>query len=586
MNTDRKRPRDSVESVDGYNPYCYDPQLPLLRGDPRLNPGLGLGVNWHPSQPVTNEWADWSGANRPIFDMGQAKVLTHARPPPPPPAPTAGPGPGMRPIAPSTATNVDENGPQRFKREAESHHQRRLWRNRHAAKLARRRKQQYFDSLNDQVRSLEASYAALKDHVWGARREGGRAAAAAAAGGARLHQAPLEGPRGQEVHRQLAHVLEVCTPSGATRLRGVAGDLLAADLAEPTSTLMRRYSHTMAAYAQAVAALRDNALENGLLLCCAVSPSRGDKAAEQEPEARDTRPSCILGARRRAVRRDASAVLALSDAQRKAVVGLQRALVDERAHMGDCLQELLRINAAAKPALGPFARARSALSSVLTSQQRGKLASLLLRDTPLSRALQQSSAAIRLQRPETVSSAPPPAPTEEKASLSGPASATTGPGVDTGATAGSAVPTDALVSRASSPSPRARAAASASGRASASAARGVPAVSQVAPTPQNTESWGTEALRAREAELEAQVQALLGELAHVRAVRYRSGTHLEAGGNPGLVVDELERAHAVAPSWSRPQAAQGPPPPADTTLGPWTPEMEELGVNLRELLSE
>lgn len=30
----------------------YDPDLPTLKADPRLNPGKGLGVNFHPSQPV------------------------------------------------------------------------------------------------------------------------------------------------------------------------------------------------------------------------------------------------------------------------------------------------------------------------------------------------------------------------------------------------------------------------------------------------------------------------------------------------------------------------------------------------------
>lgn len=34
--------------------YCagYDPDLPTLKGDPRLNPGKGIGTNWHPSQPI------------------------------------------------------------------------------------------------------------------------------------------------------------------------------------------------------------------------------------------------------------------------------------------------------------------------------------------------------------------------------------------------------------------------------------------------------------------------------------------------------------------------------------------------------
>ncbi len=30
----------------------YDPDLPVLAGDPRLNPGKGIGINWHPSQPI------------------------------------------------------------------------------------------------------------------------------------------------------------------------------------------------------------------------------------------------------------------------------------------------------------------------------------------------------------------------------------------------------------------------------------------------------------------------------------------------------------------------------------------------------
>ena len=34
------------------NPFGYDPDLPVLHGDPRLNPGKGLGTHWHPSQPV------------------------------------------------------------------------------------------------------------------------------------------------------------------------------------------------------------------------------------------------------------------------------------------------------------------------------------------------------------------------------------------------------------------------------------------------------------------------------------------------------------------------------------------------------
>lgn len=588
MSSNRKRSRDSVQSMDAYNPYGYDPQLPLLRGDPRLNPGLGLGVNWHPSQPVTNEWADWSGAHRPIFDMGKARLLPHA---PPPPGPAVGQGPGVRSIAPNAAGAVDVDGSRRFEREAESHHQRRLSRNRHAAKLARRRKQQYLDSLHDQVRSLEASLAALRDHVWGTPSDRGRVpAAASAVGEAHRSQAHLVGPRGPEVNYQLAHMLEVCTPSGATRLRGVAGSLLAADLAEPASALVQRFSHSMTAYAQAAAAPRDDALDNGLLLCCAKTPTN-EEVAGGVPN------PCPVGARRRAACQDGASVLGLSREQRRSVAGLKRALVQERARMGDCMLTLRRINAAIKPALGPFASARSALSSVLTSQQLGKLASMLLRDTPLSRTLQQSRTAVDAQMPESLAPPPPPAPAEKPGpsrSVSSAGAATTGPdNTDTAAAtaAAAAASAAATASRGRRRSSRVHAAASAPEAASGAASNGAASsASGATSSSQSLEGMSAEALRAREAELEAQVQGLLGELARVRGARYGSGTHMVPHRNPGWVVDELERAHAGTPSWAGADVgpAQGPPPAqdAETALGPWAPEMNELGVDLRELLSE
>lgn len=68
----RKRGRDAFVEE---NPYGYDPDLPVLRGDPRLNPGMGLGIGWHPSQPVRNTWRDWGNASHKLFSFQQRRML-------------------------------------------------------------------------------------------------------------------------------------------------------------------------------------------------------------------------------------------------------------------------------------------------------------------------------------------------------------------------------------------------------------------------------------------------------------------------------------------------------------------------------
>lgn len=104
----RKRAREVAlpRPTDAYNPYGYDPALPSLRGDPRLNPGTGLGVNWHPPQPVTNEWADWTAMpNRPMFNFQARRVLplpASLPPAAPAAAATAPPDPRMYASAGST----------------------------------------------------------------------------------------------------------------------------------------------------------------------------------------------------------------------------------------------------------------------------------------------------------------------------------------------------------------------------------------------------------------------------------------------------------------------------------------------------
>jgi hypothetical protein len=48
----------------------------VLKSDWRLNPGLGLGVEFHPSQPTPNEWADFGDTDRSIFDFATSKTAT------------------------------------------------------------------------------------------------------------------------------------------------------------------------------------------------------------------------------------------------------------------------------------------------------------------------------------------------------------------------------------------------------------------------------------------------------------------------------------------------------------------------------
>ena len=66
----RKRQRDVGPLL-----YGYDPDLPVLEGDPRLFPGRGLGTAWHPSQPVRNEWSDWGDAGKALYDFRVRRVL-------------------------------------------------------------------------------------------------------------------------------------------------------------------------------------------------------------------------------------------------------------------------------------------------------------------------------------------------------------------------------------------------------------------------------------------------------------------------------------------------------------------------------
>ena len=53
----------------------FDPDLPVLDGDWRLNPGTGLGVSFHPSQPTPNEWADFGDVDRAIFDFSASETV-------------------------------------------------------------------------------------------------------------------------------------------------------------------------------------------------------------------------------------------------------------------------------------------------------------------------------------------------------------------------------------------------------------------------------------------------------------------------------------------------------------------------------
>lgn len=68
---DRKRARVVSRTF-----YGYDPQLPTLKGDWRLNPGTGLGVSWHASQPVRNTWSDWGRVDKEVFDFSRSAVAS------------------------------------------------------------------------------------------------------------------------------------------------------------------------------------------------------------------------------------------------------------------------------------------------------------------------------------------------------------------------------------------------------------------------------------------------------------------------------------------------------------------------------
>ncbi|GBG31861.1 Hypothetical Protein FCC1311_080862 [Hondaea fermentalgiana] len=56
--------------------YGYDPSIVVMEGDPRLNPPPAwFGVNYHPSQPISNSWIEWSGADVAMFDISNNKAI-------------------------------------------------------------------------------------------------------------------------------------------------------------------------------------------------------------------------------------------------------------------------------------------------------------------------------------------------------------------------------------------------------------------------------------------------------------------------------------------------------------------------------
>eukprot|EP00514_Thraustochytrium_sp_LLF1b_P002772 CAMPEP_0184508890 /NCGR_PEP_ID=MMETSP0198_2-20121128/995_1 /TAXON_ID=1112570 /ORGANISM="Thraustochytrium sp., Strain LLF1b" /LENGTH=563 /DNA_ID=CAMNT_0026898691 /DNA_START=214 /DNA_END=1905 /DNA_ORIENTATION=- len=56
--------------------YGYDPSINVIEGDPRLSPPPAwFGVNYHPSQPISNSWLEWSGADSAMFDISRNQMV-------------------------------------------------------------------------------------------------------------------------------------------------------------------------------------------------------------------------------------------------------------------------------------------------------------------------------------------------------------------------------------------------------------------------------------------------------------------------------------------------------------------------------
>ena len=153
------------------NPYGFDRQLPVLSSNPSANPGIGLGTNWHPSQPVRNVWDDWA-APRPVFPFNAAAAAVRTpssrrqRPArahaPPQAAPTA--VPVLAPtVAPSAAT---ERLLERLQAEQAARVAARKKRNRDAARHLRRRRQHYQQLLEEVRRGVRSSRGGIRLTRW------------------------------------------------------------------------------------------------------------------------------------------------------------------------------------------------------------------------------------------------------------------------------------------------------------------------------------------------------------------------------------------------------------------------------------
>ncbi len=60
--------------------YGYDPSINIIAGDPRLSPPPAwFGVNYHPSQPISNSWQEWSGADAQMFDISANRSVPLSR---------------------------------------------------------------------------------------------------------------------------------------------------------------------------------------------------------------------------------------------------------------------------------------------------------------------------------------------------------------------------------------------------------------------------------------------------------------------------------------------------------------------------
>jgi hypothetical protein len=70
INLTRKRKKPKVDY------HGYDPSISVLADDPRLSPPPPwFGVNFHPSQPVSNSWLEWSGADVAMFDISRNQMV-------------------------------------------------------------------------------------------------------------------------------------------------------------------------------------------------------------------------------------------------------------------------------------------------------------------------------------------------------------------------------------------------------------------------------------------------------------------------------------------------------------------------------